>query len=170
MPRVGFEPTIPAFQRTKTVDALDSEPTEMATRDALVRCKVPKAGRCNSDHDQTNLAVSPNEGCDSRRNALQMMMMMMICPLLRLHVAFKTIMHFPKLLREMTCESARAPVKQRCSGLVQVYNSLQLTRYNPHQIVSRQHNQYCNQAYTTQPSATALLETPYRPPTAVFIM
>jgi hypothetical protein len=27
MPRVGFEPTIPAFQRTKTVHALDSAAT-----------------------------------------------------------------------------------------------------------------------------------------------
>jgi hypothetical protein len=35
MPRVGFEPTIPVFQRTKTLHALDSAATVIDTKECM---------------------------------------------------------------------------------------------------------------------------------------
>jgi hypothetical protein len=39
MPRVGFEPTIPAFERTKTVLVLDREATVIDQQGRIADCK-----------------------------------------------------------------------------------------------------------------------------------
>jgi hypothetical protein len=48
MPRVGFEPTIPAFERAKTVHALDRATTVIGLPSVYVITKTEKSGQGQS--------------------------------------------------------------------------------------------------------------------------
>jgi hypothetical protein len=59
MPRVGFEPMIPVFERTKTVHALDQAATVVSTRVASVAKFVGFVG--NDPPTLSSVTESPSD-------------------------------------------------------------------------------------------------------------